>query len=311
MFSSKICSVCNKYVFLVPFKRFAHITSARFDKPLDTIQMAYASYESTGETTDAPPLVIMHGLFGSKGNWNSLCKAYHKKTEPTRKIIAVDARNHGDSPHSMNHSYPHMAEDILAFLQHHKISKAALLGHSMGGRAVMYFALKYPDMVEKLIVADMSPVRTSTTLATMPSLFDVLRQIDFPKEGTMSTGKQSVDKQLAKRIPDKGLRAFLLTNVVQKSEGGFAWRINLGALVNNYNSHLVNFPHIPDSTYDGPTLFIAGGASDFVTKADEKSIQKIFPKAQFHYVDGAGHWLHSEKPDEFLRETLQFLNTNT
>lgn len=112
---------------------------------LEPVQLSYATYESTVGLPDGqgPPLIIMHGLFGSKGNWNSLCKVYQQKTNPERKIIAIDARNHGDSPHSQNHTYAHMAADIKALLEHLHLDKVALMGHSMGGRAVMLFALKY------------------------------------------------------------------------------------------------------------------------------------------------------------------------
>lgn len=120
---------------------------------LRPIKMSYASYENANTPSkDIPPLVIMHGLFGSKSNWNSLCKEFLKYTIPQRKIIAVDARNHGDSPHSEYHTYPHLAEDIKALLEQLNIEKAALIGHSMGGRAVMYFTLKYVRFVRNNIL---------------------------------------------------------------------------------------------------------------------------------------------------------------
>lgn len=122
------------------YKRNVSITSNY--RQLEAINMSYASYESTNAVT-ASPLLIMHGLFGSKTNWNSLSKVLQQKTEPQRKIIAVDARNHGESPHSDHHTYEHLAEDIHYFLQQMQIKNVALLGHSMGGRAVMLFALKY------------------------------------------------------------------------------------------------------------------------------------------------------------------------
>lgn len=116
------------------------------NKKIEPVNLSYASYETTTSFTEGkepPPLIVMHGLFGSKANWNSLCKAYHKKTVPQRKVFAVDARNHGDSPHSAAHSYSHMVEDFKAFCDQQRIRKAAFLGHSMGGRAVMLFALNY------------------------------------------------------------------------------------------------------------------------------------------------------------------------
>lgn len=110
---------------------------------LEPIKMSYATYESTVAQNNTSPLIVMHGLFGSKSNWKSLCKAIQKKSTPLRKVIAVDARNHGESEHNVNHTYAHIAEDIRAFYDQLGIKKAALMGHSMGGRAVMLFTLKY------------------------------------------------------------------------------------------------------------------------------------------------------------------------
>lgn len=131
---------------LKPFKTLMTRTS----RDVTSVKLAYASYESTSglNEDDPPPLIILHGLFGSKANWNSLCKAYHKRTMPQRKVIAVDARNHGDSPHTRMHTYQHMVEDLRELYHQLRIDKAALLGHSMGGRAVMLLALKYVSWVE-------------------------------------------------------------------------------------------------------------------------------------------------------------------
>lgn len=126
--------------------RFCTTTDSR----LDTVSMSFATYESSMPSTSnsgPPPLIVMHGLFGSKRNWNSLCKVFHQKTIPQRKIIAVDARNHGESPHSNKHSYQHLAEDVRNFYTQLGIQKASLLGHSMGGRALMYFALRYVSYI--------------------------------------------------------------------------------------------------------------------------------------------------------------------
>lgn len=118
-------------------------TKSKEKEKIQPVDLAYASYESTDIGYGSTPLVIMHGLLGSKNNWNSLSKAFHKKTIPQRKIIAVDARNHGDSPHTSQHTYEHLVEDIKKLLQRLKISRTSFLGHSMGGRAMMLFALKY------------------------------------------------------------------------------------------------------------------------------------------------------------------------
>ncbi|EFA05188.1 sn-1-specific diacylglycerol lipase ABHD11 [Tribolium castaneum] len=274
---------------------------------IEPVKLAYASYESTNSPSDhdPAPLIVNHGLFGSKSNWNSLCKVYHNKTN--RKVIAVDARNHGDSPHTQQHTYEHLALDLRELLTQLKFEKAAFLGHSMGGRAVMYLALKYPELVDKLIVADISPVTTSPNLKTMPGLFNVMQNLNMPKNVSMSVARSQTDLQLARFIGDKGLRNFLLTNLVQKLDGSYMWRINIPTLMASFEE-IATFPPINKYKFEGPVLFVGGGASDYIQKSDHEQILKLFPKAQFQYIEGAGHWLHSEKPSEFLQHTVDFLN---
>uniref|UniRef100_A0A6P7G4B1 sn-1-specific diacylglycerol lipase ABHD11 n=1 Tax=Diabrotica virgifera virgifera TaxID=50390 RepID=A0A6P7G4B1_DIAVI len=318
---------------------------------LQPVDMSYATYESTNSENQSHPFIIIHGLFGSKSNWNSICKYYNQRFNPSRKIIAVDTRNHGDSPHSDQHTYAHLAADIKALYGQLNIKKATIMGHSMGGRASMLFALKYPELVERLIVADISPVTSSPNLDTLPIIFKVVETIKLPSNIPMSQCRTIVDNELAKSIDDKALRAFLLTNLIQKSNGSFGWRINIPSLLTNFH-HVTKFPQLNDLQYDGPTLFVAGGKSDYVPygwrfntktllenfeqmtsfpnifnvsfegrtmflgggnsdhiqKSDFPKILKLFPNAELKYIEGAGHWLHSEKPAEFLSITLEFLN---
>ncbi|CAH1994444.1 unnamed protein product [Acanthoscelides obtectus] len=232
---------------------------------LKPVKLSYATYESTtsDRSNQAAPLVIMHGLFGSKSNWNSLCKVYQQKCHPQRKIVAIDSRNHGDSPHSDEHTYAHLAADIKALLEQLGIEKAALLGHSMGGRAVMLFALKYPELVDRLIVEDISPITTSPNLDSMPSLFQAMEGVTLPSSIPMSQARAMVDEQLTKYIFNKPLRAFLLTNLVATDSGSYTWRINIPVLMKNFNN-VARFPIVNDVCYDGPVLFVAGKESDFV-----------------------------------------------
>nr|CAH7741059.1 unnamed protein product [Callosobruchus chinensis] len=232
---------------------------------LQPVKLSYATYESTtaDKPSQAAPLVIMHGLFGSKSNWNSLCKVYQQKCNPQRKVIAVDARNHGDSPHSDEHTYAHLAADLKSLFNQLGVEKAALMGHSMGGRAVMLFALKYPELVDRLIVGDISPIRNSPNLDSMPSLFQAMESVNLPNNVPMSQARTMVDEQLAKYMSDKSLRAFLITNLVATDNGSYTWRINIPALMANFNN-IARFPMVNDVHYDGPVLFIAGSSSDFV-----------------------------------------------
>ncbi|GLV37073.1 uncharacterized protein CBL_02096 [Carabus blaptoides fortunei] len=277
------------------------------------LRLAYASYEGTRSHSASeplvPPLIIMHGLFGSKGNWNSLSKVFNARTVPQRKVIAVDARNHGDSPHASEHSYEAMAQDIRQLMLDidRRMERVALLGHSMGGRAMMLFALQWPELVDRLIVADISPVSTSNSENTMLRYFEVLQSVTVPDNVSLSAARVLADTHLARVIPDKGVRAFLLTNLVQKADGSFRWRMNIDALLTNYHK-ITQFSIADGLKYEGPTLFIAGGASDYIQKRDHGHIKQLFPNAEFQTIDGAGHWLHSEKPHEFVDICLDILN---
>ncbi|KAK9874452.1 hypothetical protein WA026_002791 [Henosepilachna vigintioctopunctata] len=276
---------------------------------LKPVSLAYAIYENTSVTeTLSQPLIVMHGLFGSKSNWNTLCKVFQQKTYPHRKIIAIDARNHGDSPHTLHHSYELLALDLKNFMDEVGIKKASFLGHSMGGRATMLFALQYPELVEKLIVVDISPISTSPDISTLPVYMNALKSLNIPNNIPLSTARTNADKQLAERgVSSKGLRAFLLTNLFQNPDGSFNWRVNLPTLLTNLDN-IREFPYEEGKVFNGPTLFIGGSASDYIIESDIPKIKKIFTNSEIQYIEGAGHWVHSQKPTEFLQISLEFLN---
>ncbi|XP_063924965.1 sn-1-specific diacylglycerol lipase ABHD11-like isoform X2 [Zophobas morio] len=290
-------------------KLFFQISFRKLSTNFTPVRLAYASYESTAPPSEQDPaaLVVNHGIFGSKSNWNSLCKVYHEKTR--RKIIAVDARNHGDSPHAQEHTYVHLALDLEELVKQLKLTKVAVLGHSMGGRAAMYFALKYPNLVDKLIVVDISPVVRYADMKSIARLFNVLQSLELPKNVTMSVARNQTDQQLSRYVMDKGLRNFLLTNLVQTLDGSYHWRINISALKANFDD-ICGFPPTNSLNFQGPVLFMSGANSDLIQNSDHERILKLFPKAEFVSIEGTGHWLHSEKPKEFLDHTVKFLNKN-
>ncbi|XP_012215498.2 sn-1-specific diacylglycerol lipase ABHD11 [Linepithema humile] len=275
------------------------------------VKLAYASYESVnGTEQDAKqPIMIMHGLFGSKNNWNSLSKAIHQKTK--RKVIAVDARNHGDSPHSSNMSYKDMAEDVIQLLTDLGLERAVLVGHSMGGSAMMYTALNFPQYVEKLAVVDMSPVRTSPSLAQMAKIFEAMRLVTVDGTPTLSKARKIVDQQLAKSIKSSALRQFLTTNLVEADSGKYKWRVNLPVLEQAFPTRIAVFPNVETKMYKSPTLFIGGANSDYIRVQDHDTIKKLFPLAEFRYIDGADHWVHADKPIEFVELLTNFINYPT
>ncbi|XP_026476966.1 protein ABHD11-like isoform X2 [Ctenocephalides felis] len=229
---------------------------------IETVRLAFNSYETTKSGDERSPLIIMHGLLGSKQNWNSISKAIHAKTN--RKVISVDARNHGDSPHHKEHTYFHLAEDVKSLIENLGLKSATVLGHSMGGRAMMLLALKYPQLVSSLIVADISPVTASPNLKLMGKYFDIMRKVKINPKETLAQARQSADKLFAKEISEKSLRDFLITNLV-RSDNGYGWRVNIDALDNNFARHVALFPEQAKSLqYRGPTVFVAGGNSDYI-----------------------------------------------
>ncbi|XP_025834055.1 protein ABHD11-like isoform X2 [Agrilus planipennis] len=268
-------------------------------KNITPISLAYNKID--GDPSLAP-VIIAHGLFGNKTNWATIAKNLNENTK--RTTIAVDLRNHGDSEHSSEHTYPHMAEDLRFTLTQLNLNKYSLLGHSMGGRTVMLLALMYPELIEKLVVADISPVTVSPQLRSIDKIFKAMEKVEFPKKVTRAACRRMVIEQLGRYIDSEDLKAFLATNITPMADG---WAINVAALKENYEE-IAGFPKI-DNQFHGPTLFIAGDLSDFIPLDEHDGIYKIFPNASITYINDAGHWLHADNPKEFVRVTTEFLNS--
>lgn len=303
---TRICNSCSRI--FISNSRLNLVS--RHKSTISPVPLAFTSYEKLYKGTNVAeePLIICHGLFGSRNNWNSLCKAIHAKSVPTRKIISLDARNHGDSPHSPAHSYEHMAEDFTFLMKSLAIPKAVIMGHSMGGRAMAYFALKNPNLVEKAIIVDVLPSKgLGTSQTDIPLFLQAMKAIKIPNEQTIHQGRKTADAQLEEIVPVQSLRDFLITNLVKDGEE-FSWRINIEALEQSYLSHIADFPNAEGLQFKGKTLFIGGAKSDFITKEGFKEAQKLFPNSELIFIDGAGHWVHSEKPAQFLDVVLKFLN---
>lgn len=272
------------------------------------VKLAYVSYEAmNGDKNPAHhPIIVMHGLFGSKTNWSSLSKAIHQRTN--RKVITVDARNHGDSPHSSEMTYRHMAQDIVQLMDDLGFEKAVLVGHSMGGSTMMYVALHNPRLVEKLVVVDMSPVKMSPQMMDIQKIMRAMGTINFEGVATLTKARSVVKEQLAKVVSSFTLRQFLAMNVVEADVGKFKWRVNLPVLEQAFANQIAVFPYVGSKVYDGPTLFIGGAKSDFILVEDHDKIKRLFPSAQFTYINDAHHWVHADKPEDFLRVTVDFIN---
>lgn len=249
------------------------------------------NYKVFGE---GEPLIILHGLLGSLDNWQTLAKQYAEHFT----VFIVDLRNHGKSPHSDEFSYDLMVEDLLNFCNENFIYRCHLLGHSMGGKVAMQFALSHGDYIEKLIVADIAPVTYDPGHNT---IFEALRSIDLK---TVQQRKE-VDDILAQTIPQFGVRQFLMKGLTRDEHNAFIWKFNLDSLWKNYTKILGTFQ--TEDNFDGETLFIYGDQSDYIQEAYFAIIDKYFVNNEKVVIQGAGHWLHAENPKEFLGKTLSFL----
>ena len=240
----------------------------------------------------ATDLIIIHGLFGSAGNFRGLAKSYSEFFN----VHCLDLRNHGASPHADEVSYALMASDIIEFLDDNHIDTAHIMGHSMGGKTAMQLAFNYPERINKLVIADIAPVQYPHH---HQNVFTGLNSVDFSQAKT----RGDVELDLKKHIDDAGVRSFLLTNLVRQDGGLFKWRINVPALIANYNE----ISAAPKGTgYQGDTLFIRGANSNYVDDLYVAKILELFPKAHIETMDDCGHWLHAEKPADFSRILLDF-----
>lgn len=242
------------------------------------------------------PLLILHGLFGSAANWNWQCR----ELAGDFAVTALDLRNHGASFHSPEMNYPVMAADVLAWLDDRSIDSCYLLGHSMGGKVGMQLALEHPERVERLLVVDIAPVNYSARHGSHEIIFEGLEAIDVSK--LKSRGE--ADQLLSEYVEEEPLRQFLLANLIRSDAGGFRWRFNLGALRDNYPRLRERLAG--DSVFDKPVLFVKGAESAYIGEEHREQILAQFPRAQVKVIEGAGHWVHADKPKVFNKIALDF-----
>ena len=255
------------------------------------------------------PLVILHGLYGSSDNWITIGRELSSKY----RVILVDQRNHGQSPHSPSHSYNHLAEDLLELLQSLGLSKIILMGHSMGGKTAMLFASRFPEMISKLIVVDISPASYSNS-KDFTSQERVHQQIItslLSLNIEALTSRQQADELLAKMIPDLRVRQFLLKNLKRESDGKFVWMLNLDSISQNLYQLMDSiFVGMDNVKIQIPTLFIKGEKSPYITPNHEDVIKNHFENYQLVSIPNAGHWVHAEQPVQFLEAVNQFLDSS-
>lgn len=233
-----------------------------------------------------PPIVILHGLLGSSDNWLTQAKLLSS----TNTVYTIDQRNHGQSPHSDDFDYQSMVSDLATFIDEHQLVDPVLIGHSMGGKTVMNFALAHPEKVSKLIVVDISPRPYDLDHYT---LIEGLAALPIDT----ITSRNEADEQLASAVPEPEVRQFLLKNMQRQPEGGFSWKINLPVIKAKLGN--VGVDLIDQGVFEKPTLFIRGARSKYVSDSDWEKIVKIFPNAKLETMD-TGHWVQAEKPQEFV-----------
>jgi len=255
--------------------------------------LATTSYPATAPNPDLPPLLIVHGLYGSARNWGAIAR----HLADSRTVLAVDQRNHGLSPRQPTQSYADMADDLARVIETQG-APMDVLGHSMGGKAAMLLALTHPDLVRKLVVADIAPVRYDHDQSRH---IHAMRGLDL----TGLTSRSEADRRLSQTVDDPALRAFFLQSLDLKAQPP-VWRLNFDVLEAEM-AGIVGWPG-SDGRFDAPTLFLSGADSHYVKPEYRDTIRALFPNARFAKLPGAGHWLHAERPREFEQAVRVFLN---
>jgi len=241
------------------------------------------------------PLLILHGFLGMGDNWKTLGK---KISEHNFQVHLIDQRNHGRSPHSEEFSYDYMVEDLLEYCTTNNLEAIHLLGHSMGGKVAMLAAVKHPELISKLIIADIGPKYYPLH---HQDILDGLNALDF--EVLKSRGE--VDKELSLYVPDMGVRMFLMKNLYWKEKGVLGLRMNLSSLIKNASE--IGVALRQGYHYDGTSLFLKGEKSNYILDEDQPRITLQFPNSYVREIPAAGHWLHAENPSQFLSEVLEFV----
>ncbi|KAA9325469.1 alpha/beta fold hydrolase [Adhaeribacter soli] len=240
------------------------------------------------------PFVILHGLFGTSDNWQTLGRRFSE----THKVYLADMRNHGRTEHSAAFDYQLMADDIKEFVESENLQDPIIMGHSMGGKAAMQFALQNPELLSELIVVDIAP---KSYPPHHDEIIAGLKAIDLAS----LKSRNEADEQLKAYVPEADTRLFLLKNLYRKEDNTFAWRANLQAVEENIDK-LTNNIQLA-SSFPKPTLFIRGGRSRYIKPEDTATIKEYFPAARIETIEEAGHWVHAEAPEKFYDIVMNFL----
>ena len=250
-----------------------------------------------------PPLIILHGLYGSSDNWVTIAKRISDRFT----VYMPDMRNHGRSPHSDTHDYDSMSSDLFELASELKLGRIFLAGHSMGGKAAVRFAMRWPEMVLGLLVADISPFETrnsnSTGYKQHLNILKTLSETDISKAASRS----EIENLLLRRINSLKICGLLMKSIQRSNEGKYSWKINSISLLKNID-RIIESVADPDTGYEPitgfPVLFLKGENSDYLPEADRRNILRLFPGTEFRIIKNAGHWLHADNPEEVIRALL-------
>ncbi len=254
------------------------------------VSLAYDEYGS------GPPLLILHGLMGQARNWATQAKMLASEY----RVLAVDLRNHGRSPWAVGMTYEEMAADVAA-LAEKAGPPVRIIGHSMGGKVAMVTALKYPKLVEKTVVVDISATRHENS--PFYGYFEAMLDLDL----SSITRRGQADRLLKAAIPEDAERSFLLLNLTSSAEAGLSWKPNIPELYERLPDILDWPQHLFDCQYKGPVLFVAGGNSPYIPESHKPDIARLFPNVQHAVLPNAGHWVHAEQPKAFYDLVSDFL----
>jgi len=251
--------------------------------------------------TEENNLIILHGLFGASDNWYSVAKLL----SPNFSVYILDIRNHGHSPQSQNHNYPIMVNDVKDFMEQENIASASILGHSMGGKVAMHFALKYPKLTESIIIVDIAAKNYSQNknFAEHKKLAKALLKIDL----SIINKREDLKLQMTDQIWDNYSFSFVSKNIRTNTDNSFSWKLNLRVLEENIEEIANGFPDTRKYKANTkiPSLFIKGEKSNYILESDKEKIKSLFPLATFVSIKDAGHWVHAQKPKELVSLILE------
>lgn len=262
------------------------------------------NYHKTGQ---GPPVIILHGLYGSGTNWLNIAR----ELASDFTVYLPDQRNHGGSSHNPSHTYDDMAEDLLKFCKQHNLDSIYLIGHSMGGKAAITFTLQHPGITKKLICVDISPYsyigldHFEDQIAFHQKILDTF--LSAPIANT--TSRKAVDDYFARNISNAHIRKFLLKNLKRNNNGEFYWQLNISTLMSSLEYVIDAAPPVKLGAQSYiPTLFIRGELSPYITPEDIDVIPDVFPNAIHETFENSGHWLHAEYPEKFIQSTKNFFD---